>query len=115
MPLRECEMPSFKKILFFALVILGLAITWSYYRFELDRIAQIREQIGKSEVILQQKRDSVRDYKEKVEFYKTQEGVEHLAREQYNLVGKGERVILLKSHDVDINIDVNNENNETGE
>ncbi|MBR1657891.1 MAG: septum formation initiator [Synergistaceae bacterium] len=92
-------MPSFKQILFFALTVLGLAITWSYYRFELDRIAQIREQIVKSEIILKEKRDAVRDYKEKVEFYKTQEGVEHLAREQYNLVGNGERVILLRSPD----------------
>ena len=92
-------MPSFKQILFFALIVIGIAITWSYYRFELDRIAQIREQIVKSEIILKQKRDAVRDYKEKVEFYKTQEGVEHLAREQYNLVGDGERVILLKSPD----------------
>ena len=92
-------MPSFRQIIIFALIVLGLAITWSYYRFELDRIAEIREQIAKSEAVLKQKRESVRDYKEKVEFYKTQEGVEHLAREQYNLIGKGERVILLKSPD----------------
>ena len=92
-------MPSLRQIVIFALVLLGLAITWSYYRFELDRIAEIREQIAKSEVVLKQKREAVRDYKEKVEFYKTQEGVEHLAREQYNLIGKGERVILLKSPD----------------
>ena len=95
-------MPSLKKIVLFALIVLGLAITLSYYRFELDRIAQIREQIGKSEVVLQKKRESVRDYKEKVEFYKTQEGIEHLAREQYNLIGDGERVILLKSPDHEI-------------
>ena len=99
MPLRECEMPSFRQIIFFALGVLGLAITWSYYRFELDRIAEICEQIAKSEAVLKEKRESVRDYKEKVEFYKTQEGIEHLAREQYNLIGKGERVILLKSPD----------------
>lgn len=92
-------MPSLKKIVLFALIVLGLAITLSYYRFELDRIAQIREQIGKSEVVLQKKRDSVRDYKEKVEFYKTPEGVEHLAREQYNLINNGDRVFLLKSPD----------------
>ncbi|MBQ6665457.1 MAG: septum formation initiator family protein, partial [Synergistaceae bacterium] len=96
-----CEMPSLRQILLFALALLGLAITWSYYRFELDRIAEIREQIVKSEAVLKEKRDSVRDYKEKVEFYKTQEGVEHLAREQYNLIGNGERVILLKSPDVE--------------
>ncbi len=92
-------MPSLKNILLFALAVVLLAITLSYYRFELDRIAQIREQIGKSEIVLKEKRDSVRAYKEKVEFYKTQEGVEHLAREQYNLVGPGERVILLRSPD----------------
>lgn len=92
-------MPSLKKIVLFALIVLGLAITLSYYRFELDRIAQIREQIGKSEVVLQKKRESVRDYKEKVEFYKTPEGVEHLAREQYNLINNGDRVFLLKSPD----------------
>ena len=45
-------MPSFRQIIFFALGVLGLAITWSYYRFELDRIAEIREQIAKSEAVL---------------------------------------------------------------
>ena len=85
----------------FALGLLLLAVAWSYYRFELDRIAEIREQIVKSEAVLKEKRDSVRDYKEKVEFYKTQEGVEHLAREQYNLIGNGERVILLRSPDAE--------------
>ena len=95
-------MPSLKQIIFFALVLLGLAITWSYYRFELDRIAEIRAQISKSEAVLKQKRELVRDYKEKVEFYKTQEGIEHLAREQYNLIGNGERVILLRSPDQEI-------------
>ena len=97
-------MPSLKQIIFFALVLLGLAITWSYYRFELDRIAEIRAQISKSEAVLKQKRELVRDYKEKVEFYKTQEGIEHLAREQYNLIGNNERVILLKSPDNEPNL-----------
>ena len=94
-------MPSLKQIVLIALAVLGLAITVSYYRFELERIAQIREAIGKSEEILKAKREAVRNYKEKVAFYKTQEGAEHLAREQYNLVGNGERVILLKSPDVE--------------
>ena len=92
-------MPTLRRILFITLLVLGLAITFSYYRFELDRIASIRENIAKSEEVLKQKRESVRNYREKVAFYKTQEGVEHLAREQYNLVGKGERVIILKSPD----------------
>ncbi len=93
-------MPTLRRIILITLSVLGLAITFSYYKFELDRIAQIRESIGKSEEVLRQKQESVRNYREKVAFYKTQEGVEHLAREQYNLVGKGERVILLRSPDV---------------
>ena len=94
-------MPSLKRIVFIALIVLGLAITVSYYRFELERIAEIREAIGKSEAILKEKQDNVRNYKEKVAFYKTQEGAEHLAREQYNLVENGERVILLRSPDAE--------------
>ncbi|MBQ4469072.1 MAG: septum formation initiator family protein [Synergistaceae bacterium] len=82
------------------IIVVLLAITVSYYRFELERIAQIRVSISKSEEILKQKRETVQDYQEKVKFYKTREGIEHLAREQYNLVTAGERVILLRSPDV---------------
>ena len=95
-------MPSFKRIILTALFLLGLAITASYYRFELERIAQIREAIVKREAVLNEKREAVRNYKEKVAFYKTQEGIEHLAREQYNLVEKGETVILLRSPDAKV-------------
>ena len=94
-------MPSIKRVLVFAFIVVLLAIAVSYYRFELDRIARIKDSINRSEAILHQKQESVREYKEKVNFYKTQEGMEHLAREQYNLVLKGERVILLKSPDVE--------------
>lgn len=94
-------MPSIRRIILIVLAVVGLAITLSYYRFELERIAQIREAIVKSEAILKEKRDRVRDYKEKVAFYKTQEGAAHLAREQYNLIEKGERVIILKSPDAE--------------
>ena len=95
-------MPSFRRLIIITLAVLGLAITVSYYRFELERIAEIREAIGRSEAVLQEKRESVRSYKEKVAFYKTQEGAEHLAREQYNLVENGERVILLRSPDAEV-------------
>lgn len=93
---ENVAMPSLRQILWMALGFVVLAITFGYYRFELERIAQIREAIVKSEAILKEKREAVRNYKEKVAFYKTKEGVEHLAREQYNLMEKGERIILLK-------------------
>ena len=92
-------MPSIKQIFFIVIAVLLIAIAVTYYRIELERIASIREAITKGEAVLQQKKDSVRDYQEKVMFYKTQEGLEHLAREQYNLITQGERVILLKSPD----------------
>ena len=98
-------MPSLRRIILIALGVIVLAIAMSYFKFELDRIAQIQEAISKSEAVLKQKRESVRDYKEQVAFYKTQEGIEHLAREQYNLVGPDERVILLKSPDVHSDIE----------
>ena len=92
-------MPSIRRIVFITLAVLGLALTVSYYRFELDRIAEIREAITKSEAELERRRENVRVFREKAEFYRTQEGMEHIAREQYNLVGNNERVILLVSPD----------------
>lgn len=89
-------MPSLRRIIFIVLAVVITAITISYYRFELDRIAQIREAIEKSEAVLKEKRETVRSYKEKVAFYKTNEGAAHLAREQYNLIEKGERVVILQ-------------------
>ena len=89
-----------RKILRMTLIVLGLAFTVSYYRFELDRIASINAAIAKSEAELAQKQEIVRIYREKAAFYKTKEGVEHLAREQYNLIGDKERVFLLVSPDM---------------
>ena len=92
-------MALLRRIFFITLAILGLALTLSYYRFELDRIASIQEAIEKSEAELARKQEIVRIYREKAAFYKTPEGIEHLAREQYNLIGDNERVFLLVSPD----------------
>ena len=93
-------MPSLKRILIGTFILLVLSIAATYYLFEVRRILQIQEAIGEREAVLNEKRESLRSYQEKVAFYKTKEGVEHLAREQYNLVGPGERVFLLRSPDV---------------
>ena len=92
-------MLSIKRIIIIALAVIGIFLTIGYYRFELDRIAGIRAAIVKSEAELEKKREIVRIYREKAAFYKTKEGIEHLAREQYNLVGDNERIILLVSPD----------------
>ena len=92
-------MPSLRRIIFAGIALLLLSIAVTYYLFEAERIVQIQEAILEREAVLQERQESVRVYKEKAAFYKTKEGIEHLAREQYNLVGPGERVFLLQSPD----------------
>lgn len=82
-----------------AFILLLLLIAGTHYFFEVRRIAQLNAAVEEKEELLRRKQDSVRDYREKVTFYSSQEGIEHMAREQYNLVFPGERVIILKSGD----------------
>mgnify|MGYP000845017693 CR=1 FL=1 len=93
-------MPPLRKILVAAFILLLLLIIGTHYVFELQRIARLNAAVEEREALLRRKQDSVRDYQEKVSFYGSQEGIEHMAREQYNLVFPGERVILIKSGDV---------------
>ncbi|MBQ7569505.1 MAG: septum formation initiator family protein, partial [Synergistaceae bacterium] len=86
-------------ILVWTVLILFLAIIFTYYAFEINNIFRLTEAKAEREAMLEEKRQLVESYKDKVEFYKTKEGIEHLAREQYNLVAPGERVILLVSPD----------------
>ena len=92
-------MPPLRRIFIAAIVVLLLLITGTHYVFEGRRIAQLNAAIEESQALLDEKRQSVRDHQERVAFYKTQEGIEHLARERYNLVLPGERMILLRSGD----------------
>lgn len=88
-------MPPLRRLLLGAAVLLVAAITVTYYIFEISRIAQLQETVRERESTLRSVKDNVRSYQEKVRFYQTQEGIEHLAREQYNLVTSGDRMILL--------------------
>ena len=92
-------MPPLRRILVWTVLILFLAIIFTYYAFEINNIFKLTEAKAEREAMLEEKRQLVESYKDKVEFYKTKEGIEHLAREQYNLVAPGERVILLVSPD----------------
>jgi len=93
-------MPPLRRIVVAAFFLLLLLIIGTHYFFEWRRIDQLNAAIEEREELLRRKQDSVRDYREKVSFYKSREGIEHMAREQYNLVFPGERVILIKSGDV---------------
>lgn len=92
-------MPPLRRILLLSAIALVLLIMGTYYLFEWDRIAQLRNAIQDRNAMLREKRKSVRNHRERVDFYKTPEGIEHLARERYNLVLSDERVILLRSPD----------------
>lgn len=92
-------MPPLRRIVVAAFLLLLLLIIGTHYFFEVRRITQLNATIEEREALLREKQDSVRDYREKVIFYSSQEGIEHMAREQYNLVFPGERVILIKSGD----------------
>ena len=97
---RGCSalaIPPRRRIALIAFLGLLALIMVTHYAFEVSRIEQIRSAIDEREDLLQRKKENVRNYEEKVSFYKTREGIEHLAREQYNLVASGERVILLAS------------------
>lgn len=92
-------MPPLRRIVVAALLLLLFLIIGTHYFFEVRRISQLNAAIEEREALLRKKQDSVRDYRDKVSFYSSQEGIEHMAREQYNLVFPGERVILLTSGD----------------
>lgn len=93
------SMPPLRRIFWIVVLLLVTAIIFTYYVFEFKKIYQISDAISEREAAMDEKRELVKNYQEKVSFYKTQEGIEHLAREQYNLVAPGERVILLISPD----------------
>ncbi|GHS88319.1 hypothetical protein AGMMS49957_09630 [Synergistales bacterium] len=78
-----------------ALVVLGAFIVGTVFYFEINKFLRLNYLIEERAAKLAEKERTVNVYKEQVEFYKTQEGVAHLAREQYNLALPGERVYLL--------------------
>ncbi|NLL37313.1 MAG: septum formation initiator [Fretibacterium sp.] len=93
-------MPSLRRLILTAAGLLLVFIVGTLYFFEFRAIGQLHLAIEEREELLKQKQETVRNYKGKVAFYKTREGVEHLAREQYNLAFPGERVVVIVSEDV---------------
>ena len=52
--------------------------------------------------MLAEKEQTVKELREKVAFYNTDEGIAHLAREQYNLAFPGERVYVISGASLDV-------------
>ena len=88
-------MPRLRWIFAVACASLLIFIAGTAYFFELQKIGYLKTAIEERSAKLAEKERSVREYREKVNFYKTKEGIAHLAREQYNLAFPGEKVYVI--------------------
>ena len=88
-------MPRLRWIIVAAIASLGLCIAATVYYFEFQKLSHLKSAVAERTVRLEEKERSVRDHREKVAFYGTDEGMAHLAREQYNLALPGERVFIV--------------------
>ena len=79
-----------------ALGILLAFIAATVCYFEIQRLMRLKLAVAESSARLMEKERSVGNYREKVAFYRTDEGIAHLAREQYNLAFPGEQVFIIK-------------------
>ena len=89
-------MPRLRWMFIAALATLIFFIAATVYYFEFQKMTRLNYAVAESSARLAAKEQSVRDYREKVAFYKTDEGIAHLAREQYNLAFPGERVYTIE-------------------
>ena len=89
-------MPRLRWMFIAALATLLFFITATVYYFEFQRLTRLKSAVAERSVRLAEVERNVRNYREKVAFYETKEGMAHLAREQYNLVFPGERIFIVK-------------------
>ena len=89
-------MPRLRWMFVAAVGALLFFIAVTVYYFEFRKLTRLQIAFTESSAKLAEKERSVQNYREKVAFYKTDEGLAHLAREQYNLAFPGERVYIVK-------------------
>ena len=89
-------MPRLRWVFIAALAVLIFFIASTVYYFEFKKLTNLKNATAEGSAKLAEKERIVRSYREKVAFYKTDEGIAHLAREQYNLAFPGERVYTIE-------------------
>ena len=94
-------MPRLRWFLLTVVLFLITAIMGTAYIVELRDIRRLSVLVDTRMNYLMEKSRTIQECREKIEFYKTQEGMAHLARDQYNLVFPGERIyrIVVTSDD----------------
>jgi hypothetical protein len=95
-------LPRLRWVLLAIVLSLIAAIMGTAYIVELREVHRLSALVDKRMALLMQKSQIIQEYKEKIEFYKTPEGMAHLARDQYNLVFPGEKIykIVVTSDDI---------------
>jgi cell division protein FtsB len=93
--------PRLRWVFAAGIAVLITFIAGTAYFFEIKKLTRLRAAVEESSLRLDEKERSVRKYREKIEFYKTEEGIVHLAREEYNLILPGERVFFVVSVSAD--------------
>jgi cell division protein FtsB len=93
--------PRLRWVFAAGIAVLMIFIAGTAYFFEIRKLARLRAAVEERSLQLAEKERGVRKYREKIEFYKTEEGIAHLAREEYNLTFPGERVFLVVSVSAD--------------
>ncbi|MDR1874358.1 MAG: septum formation initiator [Synergistaceae bacterium] len=88
-------MPSLRWTIAAAITLLVVFIAGTVYFRELRRIFHLHEALNEGAVRLAEKERSVKEYREKINFYQTEEGIIHLAREQYNMAFSDDRVYII--------------------
>ena len=88
-------MPRLRWIFVAAVGTLFLFIAGTIFFFEIQKLVRLRILVAERSAKLAEKELSVKAYREKVDFYKTKEGIAHLAREEYNLAFPGEQVYVI--------------------
>ncbi|MDR2180969.1 MAG: septum formation initiator family protein [Synergistaceae bacterium] len=97
-------MPRLRWIFVAAISTLFFFIVGTIYFFEIQKIARLRLAVAERTAKLSEKKRSIKNYREKVNFYETTEGIAHFAREQYNLAFPGERVYVIQSVSSDVSL-----------
>ena len=82
-------------MIFTAVITLAFCIAVTACYFEFRRLTRLRTSVAEGSARLVHLERQVTNYRERVAFYGTDEGMAHLARERFNLVLPGERVFII--------------------
>jgi hypothetical protein len=95
-------MPRLRWMFIAAPFVLLMFIAATAYYFEVQKILKLQTTVKERYVLLAEKERSVKEYREKVAFYSTEEGLEHLARDLYNQALPEERFYIIVSASSDV-------------